>query len=61
MVTDSNGELWLSVKEAAARLNLSVSRLYQIKDSLTHRKVGSQKQGRVFFLDRTLLDDYMNR
>lgn len=60
MVTDSKGDVWLSPKEAAAKLDLSVSRIYQIKNSLTHRKVGSTNQGRVFFLDRTLLDDYMN-
>ena len=60
MVTDSKGEVWLTPKEAATKLNLSVSRIYQIKNSLTHRKVGSTNQGRVFFLDRTLFDDYMN-
>ena len=60
MVIDSKGDVWLSPKEAAAKLDLSVSRIYQIKNSLTHRKVGSHKQGRVFFLDRTLFEDYMN-
>jgi hypothetical protein len=60
MVKDNKGETWLSPKEAAQKLNLSVGRIYQLKNSLTHRKVGSEKQGRVFFLDRTLLDDYMN-
>ena len=60
MVTDKDGKNWLTPKEAAQKLSLSVGRIYQIKDSLTHRKVGSKKQGRVFFLDNTLLDDYMN-
>lgn len=60
MVTDRNGDIWLTPKEAAVKLNLSVGRIYQIKNSLTHRKVGSANQGRIFFLDRTLVDDYMN-
>ena len=29
MVTDSKGEHWLTPKEAATKLNLSVSRIYQ--------------------------------
>ena len=60
MVKDENGDVWLTPKEAAVKLNLSVGRIYQIKNSLTHRKVGSNNQGRVFFLDQTLFDDYMN-
>jgi hypothetical protein len=60
MVKDKNGDGWLTPKEAAKKLDLSVGRIYQIKESLTHKKVGSEKQGRLFFLDRTLVDDYMN-
>ena len=60
MVRDGEGNVWLTPKEAAQKLSLSVGRIYQLKDSLTHRKVGSEKQGRVFFLDQTLFDDYMN-
>lgn len=60
MVKDDNGDVWLTPKEAAVKLSLSVGRVYQIKHSLTHRKIGIKKQGRVFFLDRTLIDDYMN-
>lgn len=60
MVKDSNGDIWLTPKEAAQRLSLSVGRIYQLKNSLTHRKVGSEKQGRIFFLDSTLIDDYMS-
>lgn len=60
MVKDENGDVWLTPKEAAVKLNLSVGRIYQIKNSLTHRKVGSNNQGRVFFLDQTLFDDYVN-
>ena len=59
MVTDKDGDVWLTPKEAAVKLGLSVGRIYQIKDSLTHRK-GNTPQSRVFFLDRTLFDDYMN-
>lgn len=60
MVKDEKGEVWLTPKEAATKLNLSVGRIYQIKHSLTHRKAGSEKQGRLFFLDRALFDDYLN-
>ena len=60
MVKDGKGEVWLTPKEAAIKLNLSVGRIYQIKNSLTHRKVGGNKQGHLFFLDRTLFDDYMS-
>lgn len=60
MVKDEKGDVWLTPKEAAIKLNLSVGRIYQIKHSLTYRKIGDANQGRVFFLDRTLFDDYMN-
>lgn len=60
MVKDGDGNGWLTPKEAAQKLNLSVGRIYQLKAFLTHRKVGSEKQGRVFFLDSALFDDYMN-
>ena len=59
MVKDDKGDVWLTVKEAAVKLNLSAGRVYQIKNHLTHRKQGGEKQGRVFFLDRTLFEDYM--
>jgi len=58
MVKDKNGDIWLSPKEAAVRLSLSVGRIYQLKDKLTHRK-GDNKQSRVYFLERTLFDEYM--
>lgn len=60
MVKDAEGNEWLTPKEAATKLGLSVSRIYQIKNNLTHRKVGSERQGRVFFLESKLIDDYMN-
>lgn len=60
MVTDNQGDIWLTPKEAAVKLNLSVGRIYQLKKHLTHRKVGTANQGRVFFLDSSLFDDYMN-
>lgn len=60
MVEDSEGNVWLTPKEAAKKLNLSVGRIYQLKNSLTHRKVGSEKQGRVYFLNNTLVEDYMS-
>jgi len=60
MVTDKEGNGWLTPKEAAKKLNLTVGRIYQLKNQLTHRKVGSEKQGRVYFLDSTLVDDYLS-
>ena len=60
MVKDEHGDVWLTPKEAAIKLNLSVGRIYQIKNSLTHRKVGSEQQGRLFFLERTLFSDYLS-
>lgn len=60
MVKDEKGDVWLTPKEAAVRLNLSAGRIYQIKHALTHRKVGNERQGRVFFLERTLFSDYMD-
>jgi len=60
MLKDCNGDVWLTAKEAAIELNLSVGRIYQIKNLLTHHKIGSANQGRIFFLQRTLIDDYMN-
>ena len=60
MVVDKDGERWLTPKEAAQKLGLSVSRIYQIKNQLTHKKVGTEKQSRVFFLDSELVEDYLN-
>jgi len=59
MVKDLQGDVWLTPKEAAVFLGLSVSRIYQLKNCLTHRK-GSNPQSHVYFLRRTLFDDYMN-
>ena len=59
MVKDANGDVWLSPQEAADKLGLSVSRIYHIKNQLTHRK-GNSSSSRVFFLEATLFDDYMN-
>lgn len=59
MITDPNGDTWLTPQEAADRLGLSVSHIYHIKCRLTHRK-GNTSRSRVFFLERTLFDDYMD-
>ena len=59
MVTERDGSEWLSPKEAADYLNLSVGRIYHLKNYLTHRK-GNNKKSRVLFLKETLLDDYLN-
>lgn len=58
-IIDADGEEWVSPAEAARILNLSVGRIYHIKNYLTHRK-GNSPRSRVFFLKRTLFDDYMN-
>jgi len=59
MVKDANGDVWLSPQEAADRLGLSVSRIYHIKNHLTHSK-GNSRRSRLFFLESTLFDDYMS-
>ena len=59
MVMDENGVKWLSPKEAAQMLNLSVGRIYHIKKSLTHKK-GDKSRSRVYFKESTLFDDYIN-
>ena len=50
---------WVSAEEAAKILNLSRSRIYQIKNHLTHRK-GNTPQSRVLFNKSRLREDYMN-
>jgi hypothetical protein len=59
MVKDSNGDVWLTPQEAADKLGLTVGWIYHIKKHLTHRK-GNKAKSRVYFLDSTLVDDYMN-
>jgi len=59
MITDKNGDVWLTPQEAANKLGLSRDRVYHIKDKLTHKK-GSSDKSRVFFLERTLFEDYTN-
>jgi len=59
MMTDGDGDVWLTPKEAAIELGLSVGRIYQLKNFLTHRK-GNTCKSRVFFLKRTLVDDYLS-
>ncbi len=59
VIIDADGEEWLTAEGAAAYLHLSVSRIYHIKNHLTHRK-GDSRQSRVFFLKRTLFEDYLN-
>lgn len=57
MVKEESGDVWLSPQEAADKLGLSVSRIYHIKNHLTHRK-GNGRTSRVYFLESTLFDDY---
>lgn len=60
MVTEKNGNVWLSPKEAATYLGLSVDRIYHLKEKLTHRKSGDTPQARIYFLESALFEDYMN-
>lgn len=59
MITDKDGDVWLTPQEAADKLGLTRVYIYHIKNKLTHRKGGKGKS-RLFFLERTLFDDYMN-
>jgi hypothetical protein len=56
MVTDNNGDVWLTPQEAADRLGLTIGTIYHLRKHITHRKGKS----RVFFLERTLFEDYIN-
>ena len=58
-IIDADGEEWVTPAEAAKILHLSIDRIYHIKNHLTHRK-GNSSNSRVFFLKRTLFEDYMN-
>jgi hypothetical protein len=58
-ILDANGEEWVTPAEAARILHISVDRIYHIKNHLTHRK-GNSPSSRVFFLKRTLFEDYMS-
>lgn len=49
---------WLTSDEAADLLCLSKSRLYHIKNKLTHRK-GNTRQARLLFKRDCLIEDYM--
>ena len=59
MVTDENGDVWLTPQEAADKLGLSVGRIYHLKNQLTHLK-GDSLRSRVYFLERSLFEDYIN-
>jgi hypothetical protein len=60
MVKDEKGDVWLTPQEAADKLKLSVSRIYHIKDRLTHIK-GNSSSSRIYFLESSIFDDYMNK
>ena len=51
---------YVTAQEAADILHISRSRLYHIKDRLTHRK-GNTPQSQILFRKDTLVDDYMNK
>lgn len=40
---------YLTAKEAAKVLNISLSRLYQIKDEIGYKKIGNEKQSHLRF------------
>ena len=58
MVKEGN-DIWLTPKEAAEKLGLTVGYIYHIKNHLTHRK-GNLAKSRVYFLESTLFDDYLS-
>ena len=58
VITEKDDE-WVTAKEAAEILKISIGRLYHIKNHLTHRK-GNSEKSRLFFLKSRLLDDYIN-
>lgn len=49
---------WLTPKEAAEMLRISLGQLYHIKDQLTCIKLGSFRSSPIRFRKETLLDDY---
>lgn len=53
-------EEWVSLKEAAGILGLSKSRMYAIKDKFPHAKQGDNPQGKLLFLKRGLVDNYLS-
>jgi hypothetical protein len=52
-------EEYLTAAEAADYLNLSVSRIYHLREKLSHKKCGNSKTSRVYFIKSKLLDDYL--
>ena len=51
---------YLTPAEAADFLNLSVSRIYHLRDRLSHIKCGKSVTSRIYFIKSKLLDDYLN-
>lgn len=49
---------WLTPKEAAEMLRISLGQLYHIKDQLTCIKLGEFRSSPIRFRKETLLDDY---
>jgi ACT domain-containing protein len=58
-MADLDRKQWLTPAEAAEYLGISRSRIYHLKDKLSHFK-GRTKQSRVLFLKENLLEDYLN-
>ena len=53
-------EEWVSMKNAAQILGISLSRMKHIKDRFPHVKQGDCEQGRVLFLKSALMENYIN-
>lgn len=53
-------EVWLTTKEAAAILGISVKRLWSIKDRFPHTKQGEYDAGHLRFLKSGLMENYIN-
>ena len=53
-------EEYLTTKEAAMLLRISPDRLRHLKNHFPHVKVGGESQGKLLFLRRGLIENYVN-
>lgn len=55
----SNGD-YVDCRQAAKILNISVSRLRHLKHKFPHVKVGNSEQGKLLFLKKHLVENYVD-
>ena len=58
--TGTEPDEWLTSKEAAKLLGISVSHLWRIKDRFPHTKQGDYQAGHLRFLKSGLMEGYIN-